>query len=1347
MKKWKWLLPFLLAAALTLSVAACGTVKTHTVTFMDGETLVATQQVEDGGTASQPDPAPVKAGYRLDGWTRNGAAYSLDTPVTADITLQASWSALTVSSLEGSGTAEAPYILGSAEALAFAANAVNNETAPETGKTPYAQGVYRLSADIALGDTRIAIGSAERPFTGTLDGAGFSITGYAASETAEIGLFRYLSGASVRNLKIDASIELETSSVKAVYAGVLAAYAQNSTFTNVTVTGSVALTSKASALESGYLGGVAGYADNCRISYATVSAPLSFSRPDAYAGGVAGYMKKGIIIAADARAAVTAPVAGGVAGYAADKAAILTSVSSAKVTGTSNAGGIVGKLTASAAYKTLFTGSAAAAKAGKTVSEAGGDTVTCYAAAAATTAGTAYVGETTAETLSADALQWRAEDWDFSGAIPVVKNSAAPPQTLSVTVDGVKKTIDYLSSVDTELVNDDYFIRSYTFDPAGKIVCPTYLPLDAEVTLYTADKLWLGGFKDVWTDGNVTLDIRDAEIIDAGTDSDDRYYIDFFLSDAQYRAAYSEADGALSVSKYNGEKYVPYERFFTPDVTPYQGSWMGTSEFFDLFTVTVSDIPAAGQSGAVWTANFQTYVYHAFDAEMTISVWIDFDNEATEKNIFMTLPVTDASGAALTGEGFIDTDTDPDRPALFLWLYSSGETPVDEEIMLYPSGEFITGSYLYGDQIIEFKLNYKDEAYLNTTVSYGKDLGKTTTATLSYDPDLGVYISFEMDGVSYNAVYMRGCIKLYTAEGIVYAAQYNSAFLAILDEGLVWTDGVNDILCTMTEESEIDVFTFNGVSVAESAEYVTYGRNLCIRFTYEGKLLYLNLDTTIYVVTVTDGQNSSEFLPSLLFDNFAGKQLAWLNESGIESTLTLGAYDAASHSVTVTMGGAETTGTFTFNKPLGNIALTFTHDNTEYIVAMNSSYIFIYTLFEADSFDPLTGNYRKGTTCYNRVLRQMSVGDWALTDNTQINVAEKNGVLTLTVANEQPIALTGYTAGYVDQAGWVALFHNADHTVELCWYENVGYTTPILYIDTNRITTAAAPGYMILSEDYAATIKTYTGLNAQGEESTIQVAYGTVTVDGTAYTLDGMMYSELVGGIVVLAGLKDPTDEKEEFSLFECYAIGEGDYLIFNGYTYTEQSLTPFRDGSYTAADNTVYRISPTLDFQVNGEKAGYIYKYAGDADYCIYADVDGAIKKIGTLDTTAGTVSYTPEGGAAVTYNVTDLTDPISGIYYETYDSFATIRKDGMFFPALLGEEVLCDYTLAKNADGLYVATVYYRLYWLGFVMEYVYSFTFETDGTVTVIAGDYVDDPMILTSVRPAPAPAYLRAFTQAA
>ena len=71
--------------------ASGGSVNYHTVSFdSDGGSEVTTQTVLDGAKATEPKN-PNKTGVSFDCWKLGGEEYDFSTPVTADITLVASW--------------------------------------------------------------------------------------------------------------------------------------------------------------------------------------------------------------------------------------------------------------------------------------------------------------------------------------------------------------------------------------------------------------------------------------------------------------------------------------------------------------------------------------------------------------------------------------------------------------------------------------------------------------------------------------------------------------------------------------------------------------------------------------------------------------------------------------------------------------------------------------------------------------------------------------------------------------------------------------------------------------------------------------------------------------------------------------------------------------------------------------------------------------------------------------------------------------------------------------------------------------------------------------------------------
>jgi uncharacterized repeat protein (TIGR02543 family) len=75
----------------SITLTATWTINLYTVSFDSaGGSAVASQTVEHGALATQP-ATPTRTGYSFIGWTLSSASYSFSTPVTASITLTASW--------------------------------------------------------------------------------------------------------------------------------------------------------------------------------------------------------------------------------------------------------------------------------------------------------------------------------------------------------------------------------------------------------------------------------------------------------------------------------------------------------------------------------------------------------------------------------------------------------------------------------------------------------------------------------------------------------------------------------------------------------------------------------------------------------------------------------------------------------------------------------------------------------------------------------------------------------------------------------------------------------------------------------------------------------------------------------------------------------------------------------------------------------------------------------------------------------------------------------------------------------------------------------------------------------
>ena len=167
-----------------------------------------------------------------------------------------------VNSLEGSGTAENPYLISTADELFFFAKKVNDGT--------YKNVSAKLTADIDLEqEDWTSIGTSTNPFTGTFDGNGKTISNIWSYER---GLFGYTSTgnyvdsgkngrATIKDLTIK-GVEVYNQSTSAV-GGLVGQAGQNTEITNVTVTGYISI------YGYGYVGGLVGqgyvHVDKCNV--------------------------------------------------------------------------------------------------------------------------------------------------------------------------------------------------------------------------------------------------------------------------------------------------------------------------------------------------------------------------------------------------------------------------------------------------------------------------------------------------------------------------------------------------------------------------------------------------------------------------------------------------------------------------------------------------------------------------------------------------------------------------------------------------------------------------------------------------------------------------------------------------------------------------------------------------------------------------------------------------------------------------------------------------------------------------------------------------------------------------
>lgn len=192
--------------------------------------------------------------------------------------------------LEGEGTAEKPYLIGSQEDFGMLEYGLNRYDT-----IAHAAGLYfKQTADFEaphrsdVYDGRYTFGES---FAGIYDGDGKSITiaylGAQAESDTTVGLFKTLyDGAQIKNLTIRANMQ----GIKK-NGGMLAGSSQgNVTLTNVTVSGSITDSNE-------HIGAFIGHAtgnltaEHCRL-FASVHA-------NSYVGGLVGYMENGMLTVTD----------------------------------------------------------------------------------------------------------------------------------------------------------------------------------------------------------------------------------------------------------------------------------------------------------------------------------------------------------------------------------------------------------------------------------------------------------------------------------------------------------------------------------------------------------------------------------------------------------------------------------------------------------------------------------------------------------------------------------------------------------------------------------------------------------------------------------------------------------------------------------------------------------------------------------------------------------------------------------------------------------------------------------------------------------------------------------------
>lgn len=182
----------------------------------------------------------------------------------------------------GTGTAGDPYRINNVTQLNYFSSQING-----TNSANYIGKYFKLTANLSDIHTFIPIGnSAAKSFQGHFDGGGYTLSSVNISSTTYVGLFGYISGATIKNVKIGSgsNIHLANNGYTG-YTGALIGYAVNSTIDNCNT---IVTPNSSSGCR---LGGLIGYAEGCTISNCsnTAISTVNSSNTNSYYGGLVGY--------------------------------------------------------------------------------------------------------------------------------------------------------------------------------------------------------------------------------------------------------------------------------------------------------------------------------------------------------------------------------------------------------------------------------------------------------------------------------------------------------------------------------------------------------------------------------------------------------------------------------------------------------------------------------------------------------------------------------------------------------------------------------------------------------------------------------------------------------------------------------------------------------------------------------------------------------------------------------------------------------------------------------------------------------------------------------------------------
>ncbi|WP_347490129.1 InlB B-repeat-containing protein [Desulfoscipio sp. XC116] len=239
----------------------------------------------------------------------------------------------------GKGNAEGEFIIATESDLKYLASLVNGTATDGSGAAlsdSFQDKTLELGANITLSQSWTAIGTAGKPFKGTLEGSGHTISGlYVDSGSGHQGLFGYTEGGAIKDLTVSGTVFSDGDC-----AGGIVGCASNTALTNCTFGGAAETSAVAGASN---VGGIAGKATGNLSQCSNAGAAVKGS--GAGVGGIAG-TAAGAVSDCDNSGTVTGS-AGNVGGIAGSADGVVSNCSNeGAVTGEPGCiGGIVGLAT------------------------------------------------------------------------------------------------------------------------------------------------------------------------------------------------------------------------------------------------------------------------------------------------------------------------------------------------------------------------------------------------------------------------------------------------------------------------------------------------------------------------------------------------------------------------------------------------------------------------------------------------------------------------------------------------------------------------------------------------------------------------------------------------------------------------------------------------------------------------------------------------------------------------------------------------------------------------------------------------------------------------------------------